>query len=146
MRVWWRYHKVASGDTLASIARSYRTTPQAIVRANQLAAKAGLEPDTQLIIPIAPGRHAAAEDAQSYSRHLTVYRVRRGDTVQSVAENFNVSPSMVRRWNRLRSDSLRGRHVLYIRLPVAPNLSPTRRADSSKPKPSNTLRAVSHKT
>jgi membrane-bound lytic murein transglycosylase D len=146
MRVWWRYHKVASGDTLASIARSYRTTPQAIVRANQLAAKQGLEPDTQLIIPIAPGRHAAAEDTQSYSRHLTVYRVRRGDTVQSVAENFNVSPSMVRRWNRLRSDSLRGRHVLYIRLPVAPSLGPTRRADGSKPKPSNILRAASHKT
>ncbi len=146
MRVWWRYHRVASGDTLAAIARSYRTTPQAIARANQLAARGGLEPDTQLIIPIAPGRHAAAEDAQSYSRHLTVYRVRRGDTVQSVAENFNVSPSMVRRWNRLRSDSLRGRHVLYIRLPVAPSLSPTRRADSSKPKPSNTLRAASHKT
>jgi membrane-bound lytic murein transglycosylase D len=146
MRVWWRYHKVASGDTLASIARSYRSTPQAIVRANQLAAKQGLEPDTQLIIPIAPGRHAAAEDTQSYSRHLTVYRVRRGDTVQSVAENFNVSPSMVRRWNRLRSDSLRGRHVLYIRLPVAPSLGPTRRADGSKPKPSNILRAASHKT
>ena len=27
MRVWWRYHKVAPGDTLASIARTYRTTP-----------------------------------------------------------------------------------------------------------------------
>ena len=146
MRVWWRYHKVVPGDTLASIARSYRTTPQAIARANQLAAKDGLEPDAQLMIPIAPGRHAAAEDAQSYSRHLTVYRVRRGDTVQSVAENFNVSPSMVRRWNRLRSDSLRGRRVLYIRLPVAPSVSPTRRADGSKPKPSNTLRAASPKT
>jgi membrane-bound lytic murein transglycosylase D len=142
LRVWWRYHKVVSGDTLASIARSYRTTPQAIARANQLEAKAGLEPDTQLVIPIAPGRHAAAEDAQSYSRHLTVYRVRRGDTVLSVAENFNVPPSMVRRWNRLRNDSLRGRHVLYIRLPVAPSVSPTRRAEDSKPNPSNTLRTV----
>src|SRR6266581_4576542 len=26
MRVWWRYHKVAPGDTLASIARRYRTS------------------------------------------------------------------------------------------------------------------------
>ena len=26
MRVWWRYHEVAEGDTLASIARTYRTS------------------------------------------------------------------------------------------------------------------------
>ena len=28
MRVWWRYHKVAPGDTLASVARAYRTSPE----------------------------------------------------------------------------------------------------------------------
>src|SRR5215471_6116513 len=36
MRVWWRYHKVQPGDTLASIARIYRTTPMAIAQANHL--------------------------------------------------------------------------------------------------------------
>src|ERR1700686_367038 len=29
-RVWWRYHKVQGGETLASIARTYHTTPRAI--------------------------------------------------------------------------------------------------------------------
>ena len=33
MRVWWRYHKVVPGDTVASIAQAYRSTPQAISRA-----------------------------------------------------------------------------------------------------------------
>src|SRR2546421_5663271 len=30
MRVWWRYHKVVQGDTIASLARTYRTTVKAI--------------------------------------------------------------------------------------------------------------------
>ena len=36
MRLWWRYHKVQPGDTLASIARSYHVTVSSIVGANQL--------------------------------------------------------------------------------------------------------------
>src|SRR5256886_16370517 len=34
MRVWWRYHKIAPGDTLTSIAREYHSTPHAIAQAN----------------------------------------------------------------------------------------------------------------
>ena len=37
-RVWWRYHKVQGGETLASIARTYHTTPRAIAEANDLRA------------------------------------------------------------------------------------------------------------
>jgi len=36
MRVWWRYHKVAPGDTLASIGRRYRTSSKTIAEANNL--------------------------------------------------------------------------------------------------------------
>src|ERR1700726_4725456 len=36
MRLWWRYHKVEQGDTLASIARSYHVTANSIVAANRI--------------------------------------------------------------------------------------------------------------
>ena len=65
MRVWWRYHEVAEGDTLASIARTYRTSPAAIEKENHLAAGDELKPDSKLIIPIPPGKHAATEDGAS---------------------------------------------------------------------------------
>src|SRR5215469_12014838 len=55
MRVWWRYHKVQAGDTLASIARTYRTTPRAIAEANNLDGNQP-QPDTKLVIPMAPGK------------------------------------------------------------------------------------------
>jgi membrane-bound lytic murein transglycosylase D len=122
MRVWWRYHKVQSGDTLASIARTYRTTPNAIAEANNLEDRDPLTPSTKLTIPIAPGKRALTEEA-TYSRRAIRYKVRKGDTVQSVADNFGVPPAMVRHWNHVKGDSLRGRSVVYVHLPVTPNAS-----------------------
>ena len=145
-RVWWRYHKVQEGDTLASIARNYRTTPKAIAQANELG-ESGLEPESKLIIPIAPGKHALGEDAATYSRRATRYKVRKGDTVTSVADNFGVPPKMVRRWNRLKGDSLRGRRVIYVHLPVSPGSRESQVAASSRKKAGSSARAqvVHHK-
>lgn len=120
MRVWWRYHKVMPGDTLNTLARTYRTTQQAIAQANALDADDQLRPESKLIIPIAPGKHPAGEEPASYSRHATPYKVRKGDTVESVADDFGVPAAMVRRWNRLQGNSLSGRRILYVHLPVTP--------------------------
>jgi membrane-bound lytic murein transglycosylase D len=144
MRVWWRYHKVVPGDTLASIARSYRTTPQAIAKINNVEADTSLLPDTALVIPISPGKHATSEDSLSYARSITRYKVRRGDTVQSVAENFGVPTTMVRHWNHLRGDSVSGRRILYVHLPVAPSGHETQRVVSSKPKSRKVLQVSNH--
>jgi membrane-bound lytic murein transglycosylase D len=137
MREWWRYHDVAEGDTVASIARAYRTTPQAIAKENHLQDGDELKADTKLIIPIPQGKHAATEDGASYARRTTRYKVRRGDTVQTVADNFSIPPTMVRRWNHLRGDSLRGRRVVYVHLPVTPN--------ALAPEPSTTPKSKTQK-
>jgi membrane-bound lytic murein transglycosylase D len=121
MRVWWRYHKVQAGDTLASLAKTYRTTPKAIAEANNLEDGQELAPDSKLTIPIAPGKHASTEDTAAYARRLTRYKVRKGDTVQSVADNFGVPPAMVRKWNHLKGNSLVGRRIVYVHLPITPN-------------------------
>jgi membrane-bound lytic murein transglycosylase D len=115
-RVWWRYHKVQAGETLASISRTYRIPSQSIAAANTLDDER-LTPETKLIIPMAPGKNT---DTGAYARATTRYRVRKGDTVESVAENFGVSAKMLRGWNRLKGSSLAGRKVLFLHLPVAP--------------------------
>jgi len=116
-RAWWRYHKVQNGETLASIARTYHTTSKSIAEANDLNDDA-LEPESRLIIPIVPGKQS---DTSTYARATTRYRVHKGDTVESVAENFGVSVKMLRGWNRIKGDSLAGRKVLFLHLPVTPN-------------------------
>ncbi len=144
MRVWWRYHKVAPGDTLASVASAFHTSRQAIVQANNLDGDNDLKAESELIIPVAPGKHPSDEVA-SYSHRATTYRVRRGDTVETVAENFGVPPAMIRRWNHLKGDSVAGRHVLYVHLPVAPDANAKQQV-TSKPKSKNSLRASASKT
>jgi membrane-bound lytic murein transglycosylase D len=142
MRVWWRLHKVESGDTLMSVARRYHTTARAIAQNNQLDLSADLEPGTKLIVPLAPGRHAAG-DAQTYAKRLTVYRVRKGDTVQRVADNLGIPPTVIRRWNRLKGDSLAGRRVLYVHLPISPGAAAAARSVSTKSKRSSHLARTS---
>jgi membrane-bound lytic murein transglycosylase D len=120
MRLWWRYHTVQSGDTLASLARNYHVTAKSITAANHLDS-AELEADAKLVIPIAPGKHPMSDTA-TYARRITRYKVHAGDSVESVAENFGVSPQMLRRWNGIRGDSLRGRRILALHLPVSPTV------------------------
>ena len=119
MRVWWRLHKVESGDSLMSVARKYHTTAHAIETANKLEADSEIEPGTSLVIPVAPGRNGTG-DNQTYAKRLTVYHVHKGDSVETVADNLGVPPTVIRRWNRLKGDSLAGRRVLYVHLPVSP--------------------------
>ena len=144
MRVWWRYHKVVPGDTLAAVAHSFHTTRQAIVQANSLDGDENLRAESELIIPVAPGKHPADEVA-SYSHRATAYKVRKNDTVQTVADNFGVPPTMVRRWNHLKGDSLHGRRVLYVHLPVAPDADGTHEAIASKSKSKNKLHSQAAK-
>ncbi len=122
MRLWWRYHKVEPGDTIASVSHSYRVTAKSIEVANHLEGSE-LEPDAHLIIPVTPSKHPV--DSATYARRITRYHVRSGDTVETVAENFGVSPKMLRRWNGLHSDSLHGRKVLALHLPISPGAETT---------------------
>jgi membrane-bound lytic murein transglycosylase D len=129
MRLWWRFHKVQPGDTVASLSRTYHMPAKSIATANHLDGPE-LEAGAKVIIPIPVGKHLS--DNATYARRITRYKVRRGDTVETVADNFGISPQMLRRWNGLRGDSLRGRRVLALHLPV----SPSSEVASEKPKPS----------
>jgi len=133
MRLWWRYHSVHSGDTLASLARTYHVTAKSIAEANHLDTPTELEADAKLVIPVAPGKHPLSDTA-TYARRITRYKVHSGDTIETVAENFGVSPQMLRRWNGLRGDSLSGRKVLALHLPVTPSAHSTEVASARTPR------------
>jgi membrane-bound lytic murein transglycosylase D len=92
--VTWRRHRVEEGETLSQVARTFHVTPAAIADANGLNNNARLEAGQKLIIPAtAPSEPALGK--------LTYYRVRKGDTLESVAEQYSVSSSDVAKWNHL---------------------------------------------
>lgn len=148
MRVWWRYHKVSDGDTLASLARQYHTTATAITEVNNLGAGEDLPRDTKLIIPITPGEMKEGSGI-SYSKAVVRYKVRQGDTVLSVADEWGVAPEMVRKWNRLRGNDLRRGRILLIHRPVTDGArvsgASTKRVATRKSSRSKTLRASAQK-
>src|SRR5437660_3146859 len=82
MRVWWRYHTVAAGETLMSLSRTYHTPLKTIADANQLTISDGIEAGAKLVIPVAP-KHGG--DAQTYAKRLTVFRVGKTDKVQTLS-------------------------------------------------------------
>jgi membrane-bound lytic murein transglycosylase D len=103
----WRRYRVESGETLTSIAKKYRITASAIADANDLARNEALEPGQKLIIP-------ATRPADEMKSRLVRYRVRRGDTMGGIADQFSVTSEDVRRWNGLKSAKVSRGMVLRI--------------------------------
>jgi len=69
----------------------------------------------------ANARPVSSERAPRYRR--VYYTVRRGQTVASVAEKFDVSPAQVRRWNELpkRTATLKPGRELLVLVPLPPS-------------------------
>src|SRR5215831_6498614 len=116
-RVAWRYYKVQPGDTLAGVAKKYRTTERAISQVNGLQDNA-LTADSRVVIPVSIAESDAARIR--YSKYPSRYKVHTGDTVLSVSEDFGVPPEKLRRWNRLKGNNLRHGRLLTIYKPLAP--------------------------
>jgi membrane-bound lytic murein transglycosylase D len=93
----WRRHKVEHGETLSSIAKQFRVSPSEVADANDLVAGASLEEGQKLIIP-------AASRPETSAGKLIRYRVRRTDTIATIADEFDVTAAQLRKWNHLRAD------------------------------------------
>ena len=114
MRTFWRYHRVEFGESLGSIAHKYHTSAGVIEEANNLASDEVVV-GSKLIIPIAPGQ---SEDSVAYSKHPTRYKVRKGDTLGSIADDFSVPVNKIQKWNHLRGNTVAMGRTLLIYKPL----------------------------
>ncbi|MFN8009489.1 MAG: LysM peptidoglycan-binding domain-containing protein [Terriglobia bacterium] len=129
MRVTWRKHRVEEGETLSLLARRYHTTASAISQANGLSSDEKIQPGDKLIIPVTAGREGRERVVAQGSR--VRYTVKRGDTLISIARNFDVSVSELRRWNHLSTKStVRPGRVLILQTSAASIAAPSSRAQS----------------
>jgi membrane-bound lytic murein transglycosylase D len=106
-RIWWRAHKVEEGETLSSIAKKLHVSPVALREVNRLDHEAALEQGTHLLVPLAPGKESSlARVREGGPRYAVRYRVRAGDTLEFIADRYDVTPYQIRRWNNLKTSHL----------------------------------------
>jgi membrane-bound lytic murein transglycosylase D len=110
-RRFWRMQTVKPGDTLASVARTWHVSPSELAFVNQLGPASDLSGVDSLVIPEAPSSEPRALRG-------AVYRIRRGDTLITIADRFGVTLEQLRRWNRLRGNEIFPGHILYVAEPA----------------------------
>ena len=95
------YHRVRRGDTLWDIARFYGTSARAIQSVNALASVRRLRPGQRLAIPGGP---SSSQSLKRVVKKPRVYhRVRRGETLSTIADRYRVSPAAIQRANSIRN-------------------------------------------
>jgi membrane-bound lytic murein transglycosylase D len=114
-RIWWRAHKVMEGETLAGLARQFRISSVALAQVNRLSTNSSLAQGTHLVVPMAPGKESSlARVREAVPRRLIHYRVRPGDTVELIADHYEVTPYQIRRWNGMKSSKLTPGRILRL--------------------------------
>jgi len=148
----WSTYKMKPADTLASVSQRAGIAEQQLREANRIPPRYRLAPGSTILVP----RDETMEDIAATSldarfalvpeasnlRKVT-YRVRRGDTLLSVARRYRVSEKDVIVWNQLTGPTLFAGQRLEMTVPVAATSS----AKRGKPKTSaNAVAAKSGKT
>ncbi|HEV2326188.1 MAG TPA: LysM peptidoglycan-binding domain-containing protein [Terracidiphilus sp.] len=121
----WRYHVVSEGDTLASVAREYHVSLTDLAAANELGDDSSIGGMEALVIPERPQR-------ERYYEGGDFYRVRRGDTLITVADRFGVSLTDLRRWNHLRGNLIAAGRRLRVTAPEGTYNGPSTRSSSER--------------
>ncbi len=129
-------HSISQGETLSRIAKRYQVSPEIIMRWNGLTSIHKIRAGQQLALYIdlndssvaaAPGdsklltlvdnkkTNPAKQVAKSRKESIKYYRVRSGDSLWEIARKFKVSTLQIKKWNQLRSNTIRPGKRLIIK-------------------------------
>ena len=92
-------HRVKKGENLISIASKYRVLVADLQTINNISNKDFLSIGQRLKIPVKGGLYS------NYPEKV-VYKVRSGDTLGHIAEEYNTRASEIRKWNNMGGSSL----------------------------------------
>jgi membrane-bound lytic murein transglycosylase D len=143
------WHTVRKGETLLTISKKLKVSRADLAEANYLSAKARVNVGQQLIIPRAPALLLAARTdspappvlaeapvteshsvdvvtasnaprAEKSAQATLIYRVKRGDTLFSIAKIYQTTVSSLKTWNRLRGNEIKvGQRLTILRTAVS---------------------------
>ena len=112
-------HKVRKGETIASISRKYRTSPEVIRDFNDLKKNETLAAGSRIKVP-AKTRSAQTKGAKASAPVVAKketpvkYVVKKGDSIYQIANQHNTTAREIQSFNRLKGTSLKVGQVLLI--------------------------------
>ncbi len=137
-RIQWQHHEVKRGQTLHEIGRRYGLEVETLRTANNLRSNL-LRVGQDLLIPISARPLTVAAVRTSYRSaeahtakrgETVIHRVRRGDTLSSIARRYNVLVHQLAKWNFISAD---GVLRLGQKVKIWPNGAPTASIATSTP-------------
>lgn len=122
----YAYHRVRSGETLASIARHYKTSASTIAQLNKLGHSQIIRTGRTLKIP--QGRYVASEQvAKKPVAFSGMHSVAKGDSLWNIANRYGTTVQQIQDLNNLSSKGLNIGQKLKI-----PGYKPNPLPDASK--------------
>ncbi len=109
----WQLYPAKKGERAVSIAKRFGVTVAWLKQHNQfeLTRKGRLTANYSLMLPLANKTDSAVTEASSKSvassRHTSTVKVKRGDTLATLARHHGVSIAESKHWNHLRGEHLR---------------------------------------
>lgn len=110
---------VKSGDTLKSIAARYRVNTKELANINNMSSKEKLSPGTQLVLPkgasirsvqkstVTQNRRApSSESPAPISSDFVTHVVKKGESLWSISEQYNVTVQSLFKWNNLKRSQI----------------------------------------
>jgi len=105
-------YRVKRGDTLYRIAAKYRTSVNAIARANRISRKRTLRIGQKLRIPLGRGSDMLSSSDNAVSGKK--YRASKGETLKTIAKKFNTNTAQLKRINNLTSSLVYEGQIIQI--------------------------------
>ena len=103
-------HRVRYGESLWTISKKYNISIHDLAAVNKIRNKNRVKVGQKLNVPLKGGQTWGNRDnggPPGYTKRI--YRVRKGDTLGQIAENFNTRASKIRRWNNMKY----GSHIIH---------------------------------
>ncbi len=112
-------HRVKSGESVNSIAGKYGVPASRIISYNRLNPQKALVAGKRLTIPIIKEKRYAKGKSRQKSDKVQItssgqYKVRRGDTLQMIAQHSGTTEAQIKELNNLKTDTIRAGQVLKV--------------------------------
>ncbi len=130
----WQTYTLKKKETVETVARRFSMDPDRLREINGLKRFVNPQPGRTLLVPMAEDAEESNltdtwdnpefQAPDDYYRTRIVHRVRRGDTLSTIARRYRISIHALKEWNHIRGTFIRaGQKLVIYRDPQVPQVS-----------------------